>query len=119
MRLHRLALSTVVTIAALASACSKAADTSDTAAAASSGGASPVPGGGIDAARLGQHVAVLAADSFMGRGPATAGEEKAVAYISAQMGHVDSQQLHKTDAKWIAGGDAGRARAMLEAAMSG
>ena len=41
------------------------------------------------------------------------------AYISAQMGHVDSEQLHKTYAKWIAGGDAGRARAMLEAAMGG
>jgi Zn-dependent M28 family amino/carboxypeptidase len=84
MRLHRLALSALLTIAAAASACSKAADTSDSAAAAGSGAAT-VPGGGIDAARLGQHVAVLAADSFMGRGPATAGEEKAVAYISAQM----------------------------------
>jgi integrase len=41
------------------------------------------------------------------------------AYISAQMGHVDSEQLHKTYAKWIHGGDAGRARAMLEAAMAG
>jgi Zn-dependent M28 family amino/carboxypeptidase len=38
----------------------------------------------IDPARLAQHVRVLASDEFLGRGPATAGEEKAVAYIAEQ-----------------------------------
>ncbi len=38
----------------------------------------------VDPARLAQHVRVLASDSFLGRGPATAGEEKAVAYIADQ-----------------------------------
>ena len=38
----------------------------------------------IDRARLAQHVRVLASDEFLGRGPATAGEEKAVAYIAEQ-----------------------------------
>ncbi|MFL5581217.1 MAG: M28 family metallopeptidase, partial [Gemmatimonadaceae bacterium] len=38
----------------------------------------------IDSARLAQHVRVLASDSFLGRGPATAGEEKATAYIAEQ-----------------------------------
>jgi Zn-dependent M28 family amino/carboxypeptidase len=39
----------------------------------------------IDTARLAAHVRVLASDSLLGRGPATAGEEKTVAYIAAQM----------------------------------
>jgi Zn-dependent M28 family amino/carboxypeptidase len=38
----------------------------------------------IDGARLTEHVKVLSDDSFEGRGPATAGETKTVAYISAQ-----------------------------------
>ena len=38
----------------------------------------------IDRARLAQHVRVLASDEFLGRGPATAGEEKAVAYVAEQ-----------------------------------
>ncbi len=41
-------------------------------------------GPAIDPARLAEHVRVLAADSFLGRGPATPGEDKAVAYIAAQ-----------------------------------
>ena len=36
----------------------------------------------IDPARLAEHVRVLASDEYQGRGPATAGEEKAVAYIA-------------------------------------
>jgi Zn-dependent M28 family amino/carboxypeptidase len=38
----------------------------------------------IDATRLAEHVRVLASDSFLGRGPATAGETKATEYIAAQ-----------------------------------
>ncbi|HVE77576.1 MAG TPA: M28 family metallopeptidase [Gemmatimonadaceae bacterium] len=45
----------------------------------------PAAAATIDAARLTQHVRVLASDEFLGRGPATAGEEKAVAYIAEQL----------------------------------
>jgi len=45
--------------------------------------AAPAPT--FDAQRLSDHVKVLASDAFEGRGPATAGETKAVAYIIAQM----------------------------------
>ena len=38
----------------------------------------------IDAARLANHVRVLASDEFLGRGPATPGETKTVAYIVEQ-----------------------------------
>jgi Zn-dependent M28 family amino/carboxypeptidase len=38
----------------------------------------------IDPARLANHVRVLAADDFLGRGPATPGETKTVAYIADQ-----------------------------------
>jgi Zn-dependent M28 family amino/carboxypeptidase len=38
----------------------------------------------VDPARLEQHVRVLAGDDFEGRGPATPGEEKTVAYIAEQ-----------------------------------
>ena len=38
----------------------------------------------IDPARLAEHVRTLASDEFQGRGPATPGEEKAVAYIAEQ-----------------------------------
>jgi Zn-dependent M28 family amino/carboxypeptidase len=39
----------------------------------------------IDPARLAQHVRVLASDEFLGRAPATAGEEKTVTYIADQL----------------------------------
>ena len=42
------------------------------------------PAATIDPARLEQHVRILAGDDFMGRGPATPGEEKTVAYIAEQ-----------------------------------
>jgi Zn-dependent M28 family amino/carboxypeptidase len=41
-------------------------------------------GATIDAARLASHVRVLASDDFLGRGPATPGEPKTVAYIVEQ-----------------------------------
>ena len=51
-----------------------------------SGCASLPPAGppAIDAARLNQHVSVLASDEFEGRGPTTPGEEKTVAYLAEQ-----------------------------------
>jgi Zn-dependent M28 family amino/carboxypeptidase len=39
---------------------------------------------GADPARLSDHIRTLASDAFEGRGPATAGEDKAVAYIAGQ-----------------------------------
>ncbi|HEX6058692.1 MAG TPA: M28 family metallopeptidase [Gemmatimonadaceae bacterium] len=54
-------------------------------AAAPSGAATPPAAPSIDPARLAQHVRVLAADSLLGRGPATPGEEKTVSYIAAQL----------------------------------
>ena len=41
-------------------------------------------GGGIDGKRLSDHIKVLASDEYQGRGPATAGETKATAYIADQ-----------------------------------
>lgn len=38
----------------------------------------------VEPARLARHVEVLAADSLLGRGPATAGEERTVRYIAEQ-----------------------------------
>jgi Zn-dependent M28 family amino/carboxypeptidase len=48
------------------------------------GAASPA-GNAVDPARLSAHVKVLASDEFEGRGPATPGEEKTVAYLTEQM----------------------------------
>ena len=42
------------------------------------------PAASVDPARLEQHVRILAADDFLGRGPATPGEEKTIAYIAEQ-----------------------------------
>jgi Zn-dependent M28 family amino/carboxypeptidase len=39
----------------------------------------------VDPTRLAQHIRVLASNEFLGRGPATPGEEKAVAYIAEQL----------------------------------
>jgi Zn-dependent M28 family amino/carboxypeptidase len=39
----------------------------------------------FDPARLSSHIRILSSDAFEGRGPATAGETKAVAYIVGQM----------------------------------
>ncbi|MBV8685873.1 MAG: M28 family peptidase [Alphaproteobacteria bacterium] len=49
--------------------------------AASAAAAAP----GFDPARLSRHVRILSSDEYQGRGPATAGETKAVDYIVAQM----------------------------------
>jgi Zn-dependent M28 family amino/carboxypeptidase len=46
--------------------------------------ASDVPGGGISAQTLSDHIKILASDAFEGRGPATPGETKAVSYIVEQ-----------------------------------
>ncbi len=46
--------------------------------------AAEVPGGGIDAKALSEHVRVLASDAFEGRAPATPGEDRTVAYVSEE-----------------------------------
>ena len=38
----------------------------------------------VDPARLSEHIRILSSDAFAGRGPATAGEDKSVAYIAGQ-----------------------------------
>ena len=51
--------------------------------AASPLGAAPAPD--FDPARLSSHIRILSSDAFEGRGPATAGETRSIAYIIAQM----------------------------------
>jgi Zn-dependent M28 family amino/carboxypeptidase len=66
MKLHRSAASALALVA-----CATAAH--------AQGAANP-----ISPARLAAHIRTLASDSFLGRGPATPGEEKTVAYIAGQ-----------------------------------
>jgi Zn-dependent M28 family amino/carboxypeptidase len=68
-------------------------------------GSVPVPPeaiAAIDTATLMSHIRVLASDSFLGRGPGTAGEEKTVAYLQAQFqslglkpGNTDGSYIQK------------------------
>ncbi len=46
--------------------------------------AAELPGGGIQAGNVAAHVRTLASDEFEGRAPATAGEDKTVAYLIEQ-----------------------------------
>jgi Zn-dependent M28 family amino/carboxypeptidase len=43
------------------------------------------PGPAVESVRLANHVRVLAGDDFLGRGPATPGEAKTVAYVAEQL----------------------------------
>lgn len=47
--------------------------------------AADIPGGGINPDHLSRHVRVLASDEFEGRAPATAGEEKTIAYVVGEL----------------------------------
>ena len=47
--------------------------------------ADDLPGGGISAHALSEHVRVLASDAFEGRAPATPGEARTIAYIVAEL----------------------------------
>ncbi|HEV8357976.1 MAG TPA: peptidase M28, partial [Gemmatimonadales bacterium] len=68
-------------------------------------GAVPVPPealAAVDTATLMAHIRVLAADSLMGRGPGTAGEEKTVAYLEGRFramglrpGNTDGSYIQK------------------------
>src|ERR1051325_6765670 len=68
-------------------------------------GSVPVPPeaiAAIDTATLMSHIRVLASDSFQGRGPGTAGEEKTVAYLQSQFqslglkpGNTDGSYIQK------------------------
>jgi Zn-dependent M28 family amino/carboxypeptidase len=58
---------------------------------------------GIDPAKLSEHIKVLSSDAFEGRGPATEGETKTVAYISEQFKAVGLRpggDLVKGDRVW-------------------
>ena len=46
--------------------------------------AADLPGGGIQSENVAAHLRTLASDEFEGRAPATAGEEKTVAYLVEQ-----------------------------------
>ena len=50
-----------------------------------------VPGGGIQADNVAAHLRILASDEFEGRAPATAGEDKTVAYLIEQFGKAGLQ----------------------------
>ena len=70
------ALGVALTVASVSSACGRSSGTSiDN---------TPVPAEALaafDTATVMQHIRVLSADSLMGRGPGTAGEEKSVVYL--------------------------------------
>lgn len=73
------ALGVALTVASVTSACGRSSGTSiDN---------TPVPAEALaafDTATVMQHIRVLSADSLMGRGPGTAGEEKSVVYLESQ-----------------------------------
>jgi len=73
------ALGVALTVASVSSACGRSSGTSiDN---------TPVPAEALaafDTATVMQHIRVLSADSLMGRGPGTAGEEKSVVYLESQ-----------------------------------
>ena len=50
-----------------------------------------VPGGGIQADNVAAHLRILASDEFEGRAPATAGEDKTIAYLIEQFGKAGLQ----------------------------
>ena len=54
----------------------------------------------IDPARMAAHVRTLASDEFLGRGPATPGEEKTVAYIAEQF-RAAGLQPGGPDGRWF------------------
>jgi len=73
------ALGVALTVASVSGACGRSSGTSiDN---------TPVPAEALaafDTATVMQHIRVLSADSLMGRGPGTAGEEKSVVYLESQ-----------------------------------
>lgn len=76
------ALGVALTVASVTSACGRSSGTSGT-----SIDNTPVPAEALaafDTATVMQHIRVLSADSLMGRGPGTAGEEKSVVYLESQ-----------------------------------
>ena len=85
MKSSRFVPTTALALAACGPAVQQSGETPATnpapAATATSTAAAPA----IDPARLAQHVRTLASDDFQGRGPATPGEEKTVAYIADQL----------------------------------
>ncbi len=79
------ALGVALTVASITSACGRSSGTSGTS--GTSIDNTPVPAEALaafDTATVMQHIRVLSADSLMGRGPGTAGEEKSVVYLESQ-----------------------------------
>lgn len=79
------ALGVALTVASVTSACGRSSGTSGTS--GTSIDNTPVPAEALaafDTATVMQHIRVLSADSLMGRGPGTAGEEKSVVYLESQ-----------------------------------
>ena len=77
-RSARPALATSLALGASLAACTPRVQQGAAAAAAA-------PASTIDTARIAADVRTLASDEFLGRGPATAGEQKTVAYVAEQM----------------------------------
>ena len=77
-RSARPALATSLALGASLAACTPRVQQGAAAAAAA-------PASTIDTSRIAADVRTLASDEFLGRGPATAGEEKTVAYVAEQM----------------------------------
>ncbi|WP_295993805.1 M28 family metallopeptidase [Rugamonas sp.] len=75
-----------------AAQCGRAAALAWMAAAAHAAPAPPhAPTPPLDPARIAQHVMTLASDAFQGRAPATDGEQKTIAYLSARFGALGLQ----------------------------
>jgi Zn-dependent M28 family amino/carboxypeptidase len=74
----------LLALAACATAAPEGGQGTASAPAPQTGTAQTSAGASIDPARLAGHVRTLASDEFLGRGPATPGEEKTVAYIAQQ-----------------------------------
>ncbi len=107
-----LALLTIV----LAGACSRSAEPPAPAASGSAAATTPVPLADlpkIEAAAILEHTKALSDDSFEGRAPGTAGEEKTVEYLTAQFqkiglkpGNTDGTYVQKVPLIGITGAEA-------------
>jgi Zn-dependent M28 family amino/carboxypeptidase len=83
-RQHPLQLFVTLAVVGVLACAPAAQQAGDGAAPASATTATTAASVAVDPARLAQHVRTLASDEFRGRGPATVGEEKTVAYVSEQ-----------------------------------
>jgi len=61
-------------------------------AALAAGAVSAAEVSGIDGQKVSDHIKILASDAFEGRGPATPGEAKTVAYMSGALHGLDTRR---------------------------